>query len=964
MSTKRDRRIFLGWEKPVVNGVVEHLVRDRDAGPGKPLDLQDVLIVVPTRQGGRRLREALARWCDERETAVVTARTVTPAFFLRNRSGPAGKKEAPSAVASGAWAELLMKIDLGEYPDLFPAGIPERDYAWALHAGNMMVRLRHTLADAGVRISDVPNVADAELEELARWQNMGKLEATYIAELDRLGYADPVLAEMERAKSPQLPDGVKHIVVAAVPAPTPLMLTALKAIETQLTQETGLRMEVLVHAPVSFRDWFDDWGRADPAKWCKAAIDIPEFEKNVRLAVNPEAQARLAGESIAESAGEIGPNDIAIGVPDRSVIPFLESHLGSRNLPAFDPSERAVSEHMLCRLLAAFCDLYTTRSYGAFSNLLRHAEVLRYFSVEHEVSTRSLLTALDTFQNFHLPMDFNDINTRFSGAHYAGPDEPAGYEALGTAIEAVRGWLDALDAGLDHGIRNLLKTVYGARKTIGDSPKEKELQAVADAVDRALRDCTEAAAVLSLDMKNTVMLFLERLAEEMVARERERTLIDLEGWLELPWNDAPLLIVTGMNEGSVPDSRIGDVFLPDRLRKAVNLPNDESRFARDAYLLTDMIRSRPKPGRVVLILGKFSAAGDPLKPSRLLFRCETELLARTEQLFGDVEQTQKNFPFNRSFLLDPTAPIGSDPKKLEIDHLSPSQFKTYLQCPFRYYLKKILRMEELSDDAAGLEAAEFGTVIHSVLEILAEEEELRACTNEKTLSAALHKRLDLRLLERFGKEPPLTVRLAASSAKQRLQHVARVQAEQAKQGWVILEIPEEEFAIEINGFPVTGRIDRIDRHKETGALRAVDYKTGRQSDPKKSHLGSSKNCLPIAKVTIGENGKKKEYGWTDLQLPIYSMMIKKRFGSDLPVKAAYFSLPRAASDTGLLEWEDLTEEIVEEAGKCAGRIIDAIKARQFWPPADSDPFETFDAIITNGLAETVDERKFKRFLGI
>ncbi|MGA1400680.1 MAG: PD-(D/E)XK nuclease family protein, partial [Phycisphaerales bacterium] len=47
-----------------------------------------------------------------------------------------------------------------------------------------------------------------------------------------------------------------------------------------------------------------------------------------------------------------------------------------------------------------------------------------------------------------------------------------------------------------------------------------------------------------------------------------------------------------------------------------------------------------------------------------------------------------------------------------------------------------------------------------------------------------------------------------------------------------LELGHEEISQ-----PFTGRIDRVDRHRETGRLRVLDYKTGDEpADPERSHL--------------------------------------------------------------------------------------------------------------------------------
>ena len=957
MAKGKDKRVFLGWDAPVVDKVRDWLVEHVPSAPDEPLDLGDVLVVVPTAQAGRRLREALALHCDERGTALLAARAVTPAFFLRNGDDASGSEATP-ALTKAIWARLLMEIDLGQYPALFPAEVPNRDYGWALHTSDMFQRLRHSLADAGLRMRDVAGVAGGDLEETDRWTDMGRLEDVYLERVRETNRLDPVLEEIRRARDPVLPDGVERVVIAAVPDPTKLMLDAIKALDAK-----GVPVEILVHAPNMPND-FDDWGIPVADRWREKSIDIPEFRKRVRIAGTPESQAQLALEAIAECADEIGPADIAVGVPDRSVAPFLESLLSAHDLPAYDPAERAVSDHALFRLLESFCELQMTGSYRAFADLLRHPEMLNFLERRLEVGTRRVLSDLDNFQNTHLPMDFDAVRQQFRDSSYIGPGRGR-FEALGAAVLFVRDRLKALTDDVEQGIRGLLAEIYGARGLIGDSPREEELESVADAVDAVLRECAEATRSLGLDRKDAVSLFLRRLSEETYPREREKALLDLEGWLELPWNNAPLVIITGMNEGSVPDSRLGDVFLPDRLRKAAGLPDDSGRFARDVYLLSSMIVSRPEKGRVVLTVGRQSAVGDPLKPSRLLFRCgDEELVARTEHLLGEVGEVRRNFAFNRSFLLDPSAPIVSTPEDLVFKRISATQFGQYLACPFRFYLRNVLGMEELNDEQAGLGPTDFGTMMHWVLEVLGEQEELRSCTDEKVLASALHARLDEWVAARFGDEPPLTVKIAAAAARQRLLHAARVQADEAKSGWVILPGFEERFFTEINGLRVTGRIDRIDRHTGSGTLRVVDYKSGnRGAKPEPSHISKSvKNCLDVAKFSIQQNGKEKEYAWRDLQLPLYSLMAREALAPDTFVHAAYFNMPKAVTTTEIAEWSDMSEELVTAARECAERIIDAIGSREFWPPSDRVTFEDFGNIITGTLGETVDGTAFKAFL--
>ena len=68
--------------------------------------------------------------------------------------------------------------------------------------------------------------------------------------------------------------------------------------------------------------------------------------------------------------------------------------------------------------------------------------------------------------------------------------------------------------------------------------------------------------------------------------------MELLGWLELPLDDAPAVIVTGFNEGCVPASLNADVFLPNQLRRALGIEDNDRRYARDAYALSVLAASR------------------------------------------------------------------------------------------------------------------------------------------------------------------------------------------------------------------------------------------------------------------------------------------------------------------------------------------------------------------------------------
>ena len=130
MSTARFRRHFLPWNQPWLPQVAQWLARDWK-GTG-PLDLSKLLVVVPTRQSGRRLRETLAEHASRRGAAVFPPRAQTPDTLLA--LGAEKLDVASRLEALLAWAAVLRRVDLHEVREVFPQPPTERDIKKELKA--------------------------------------------------------------------------------------------------------------------------------------------------------------------------------------------------------------------------------------------------------------------------------------------------------------------------------------------------------------------------------------------------------------------------------------------------------------------------------------------------------------------------------------------------------------------------------------------------------------------------------------------------------------------------------------------------------------------------------------------------------------------------------------------------------------------------------------------------------------
>ena len=166
-------------------------------------------------------------------------------------------------------------------------------------------------------------------------------------------------------------------------------------------------------------------------------------------------------------------------------------------------------------------------------------------------------------------------------------------------------------------------------------------------------------SILKLPPQLVRSTFQHSLRHTAVYSDRPSNAHDLLGWLELLWNDAPQLILAGINETIVPESVSGDAFLPESLRIKLGLRTNEQRFARDAYLIEALCHRRREKGSIQILVPQMTTDGSPLKPSRLLFLGHSStLLARTKKLFSPSENNTGKITHTLPWKLKPPSSLN------------------------------------------------------------------------------------------------------------------------------------------------------------------------------------------------------------------------------------------------------------------------------------------------------------------
>lgn len=897
--------------------------------PGRgPLDLSDTLVIVPTRQAGRRLREALAEHAAARGAAAFPPRVQTPDTLLAAADTAPGTATRLEALL--AWTAVLRAVDPAEVPDVLPAPPARRDFAWAWRLAETFFRLQTQLAEGGLAFADVAARYGADFPETERWRQLAELERRQVAGLADCGRREPHAARRAFAAAPELPPGVTRVVLLAVPDPLPLALAAL----AQLADRVAV--EVAVYAPESEAENFDAWGRPDPARWEQRELGWPDFARRVRLCADPAAMAERA---IATARAYLPAPDglVALGAADPEALPLLESAGARAGVTTYPPEGRARNGGRLHTLLSALAALAREPSFEAVAALARCPDFLAGLAARRgaDGDPARWLRELDALRAQRLPATLAGARRRATGEARAGLDFMAELHA-------------ALGRGaFPENAVAALGAVFGDRRFDLATEADRRLADEAAAWRDAMRACRDARAVFpDLTPAEWWEAALRLFGESRHTEAKTPGALDLQGWLELLWEDAPHLVVAGLNDGLVPEAVAGDAFLPESLRARLGLKTNAARFARDAYLLQALAAARADGGRLDVLFAKTSAAGDPLRPSRLFLRCpDPELPARVALLFREPAAAHAQPAWRRAWPLRP-GPV-EPPARVAVTGL-----RTWLACPFRFYLAQVRRMEPVDPAKSELDARDFGTLCHAALEAMALEPALRDCTDEAELREFLTGRLERQAQAMFGGELTLPLLVQFESARQRLGRAAAVQARDRAAGWVF-ERAEWKFTLDLGGLEVRGKIDRIDRHEATGARRVLDYKTSDTAvSPARAHLRAARAEDDVSPDWMRTAAGGRDEVWTDLQLPLYLRALAAEAAG--PAACGYFNLPKAAGETAIELWDGLTPELLDAAHACADGVAAAIRAGDYWPPrelpADRD---TFGALFHHGAGASV-----------
>ncbi len=920
--------IFLGWDQPALPTTAGHLIEHYIEGD--VADLRSSTIVLPGRRALRRIIELLLEESEIRGVRLIPPKVITignlPELLYSNT-----KPLVDDITSRRAWSKALRNANRKTLEKVFPY-LPDSITKWD-ELADLLVELHRDLARGGYRFADVVKACQSSLpfDDSMRWEILAELQMYYLDSLKQAGIADPFEARISALKSDFLSFTGDIWLVSIVEIPS---------VTKNLLEKSGAKIRTLIHAPRKLNDGadttnaFDAFGLPSTDYWENALVPITN--EDLEIVDKPDDQAESVRGILISFDGKYTADEITLAVnPESEVLPHLEQILKTDNVSSLYAAGISPLRTAPARLLQAIADYIDKHTFQALAALLRHPDVGALIKSEDIIGDEAIDIA-DKYFAEHLPFKVRDNILK-------GGNNTALFHSLLQSIEQ-ESKISCFDGRKPLSewmpiVMELLLEVYGGLELDQSQPAHLQLLDVLgriQSVATSLRNIPE-----TLDDECTgssaIRILLLELNEDKITPDSRIDSVEILGWLEIPLDDAPIVIITGFNEGFLPKSVNGHAFLPDSLRTHLGLPDNRRRLAQDTYRLTTVMNSKKF---VRLITGRRTTLGDPILPSRLMFRIREEDMpdrilkfyseepSSSRPTSSDIESSEDS-QFNVP--PEPEIELGEDeiPTALRV-----TDFKALISDPYRFVLERIYKLNNTDDSVRQLDPLDFGSLAHDILHrfgMLALDSSPKIdIWDESDVKKILINILDKEVSSRFGKDALPAIHIQAEQLKFRLQSFAKEQAEWASEGWQIIAVECEATGVpfDVDGTPILlgGRIDRIDHNPSTGEWALLDYKTGSSmSSPEKAHRVKLPNGLFV---------------WKDLQLPLYRQLlsaiedkhcrpiVNTKAIDKNNVRLGYISLPKKREDAGfeLAEWN---EEDLSSAEDFAQDIVRLLRRGKF-----------------------------------
>lgn len=454
------------------------------------------------------------------------------------------------------------------------------------------------------------------------------------------------------------------------------------------------------------------------------------------------------------------------------------------------------------------------------------------------------------------PAAFRAAARRLEVAALRGPRPGAGFAGLRRAVEGkdagLGGFLDRIEQAILPLALALAAPALGLGEALAAHVAAAETLAATDADGGAERlwageagealaafvaELAECAASLGPLAGADYPALFESLLETRVVRPRfgRHPRLAIWGLLEARLQDAEVLILGGLNEGTWPAEAAPSPWMSRPMLARFGLPEPERRIGLAAH---DFQQAFSAPH--VVLTRALRVEGTPTVPSRWLLRVETaarvlgaeDAFAAARRAGGQWLHWQRLLDRPQAFARPerpaPCPPLAARPRELSV-----TQIEMWMRDPYAVYARHVLRLAALDPIDADPGAADYGSFIHAALDSFLKD--TPAALPEDAVERLLAKGRErlAGLLDRPGVRAfwwPRFERIAGWFVAEERERRKWVRATASEvRGRLVIAAPAGPFV-------VRAKADRIDVQAD-GTLAIVDYKTGAPPSPKEVRAG-------------------------------------------------------------------------------------------------------------------------------
>ncbi len=850
------------------------------------IDFSKYLFVLPTQEASRIFREKIAELFAP-QGGVLSLNTVLPEYFIYNQIP--NKQSLSQEKTLEIWYQVLDKMQNNFGENIFKNNIWDRqknNTAWKLAVCKMFQHLRKDIAlEQGLNCRDFYDENknkpwDSEAERNFRFEEFLQYEEKFI-ELKTDNFCDEADLILWNINQTQLTDkNIKKIILLDC-------CELKKSVINCLNNLKDVEIELYLNVSKSELGLFDEFGHVKIDEIRKIKLNL-DFETQIAEYDKPIDMAKKIYNFISDSSTQSLPS--CIGVLSSEIIPYLEYLLknsADNQIKIYSPHSAKLSTcpwtNLFLEILSLKTDIYNV-SFEQTAKLIRNGLISNYLSCKIEnFNYKKLLETLDNLQADHLLDSFTNLEK------FAEKDE-----LVLKVLAEIKSWNNILNKNDD--------TLIAAWSILTQIGEENDLSNLdIDKSEQELNELkkliTEFAKLQNEELKLELLKFALR-DKELTFKGDNGEAINLAGFLELSWAADKNLLIAGMNEQNFNCSESNNLFIPEKVREALSFTSQKNRHATDIYRFYALTKAH----NLGIMIGRSNNAGDILKPARLLFYLDDDALINSCNLLfsGKLYENITDKSNNKNKEYFKYYPHIAD---LQKNTISVSSLRTYLDCPYKFYLQETYRNQEINDRNSELENNQTGTIIHEVLR------EGQNDLNSTISGEKLERLLETSMRKNYGNLQNALIEIQKAYMLKTLFNFTRHHTEylQNKDNFHIIatELP---FKIPLYKFVgnqkfanifFKGQIDRIDYFEEVDnfgitrkVIQLLDYKTTtKEKNPFTSHISkvTSKDESEwrnwqffeltddgIELNTRFGNTEKIPEKWyfSDVQLPLYAAIIK------------------------------------------------------------------------------------------